>query len=69
MSYIGESRAYRREADRLRHRLATEELTPEERRKLIKQAKDADIEAEAAWEMARADNCEDEADRVDDRGE
>ena len=63
MSYIGESRAFRREADRIRHRLATEDLLPEERALLWAQARELDIEAESAWEMARADCCEDESDR------
>jgi hypothetical protein len=65
MSYIGEHRAFLREADRIRHRLATEELSGEERTRLVREAKEADVASEAAWELARADNCADEADRAD----
>lgn len=64
MSCIGEYRGFRRTADELRHRLATETLTDDARAELLRQAEECDQEAKWCWQAA-AEEAKWEA---DDRG-
>ena len=56
MSYIGETRAFRKEADKLQEKLKREK-DPAERIKLREQIKWYEDEARAAWSMARTECC------------
>ena len=75
MSAIGEARGFSKEAVRLRKRLATEQLTPDERAKLIEQAVWFEEESDHCWryadQEARADEYAErmEQEREDDDDE
>jgi len=55
MSALGEARAFRRAARRIRERLANEDLTPDERARLVEDLRWYDDEGEQCWGIAAAE--------------